>query len=83
MATFTVQQGKRYRATISLGLFERFAGNEMIAAKLREAGFADVQVTGRGGTRHAEAVWSGADTTAEMPSQITAVAEIPAPPGTA
>jgi len=25
MATFTVQQGKRYRATISLGFFERFA----------------------------------------------------------
>jgi len=83
MATFTVQQGKRYRATISLGLFERFAGNETIAAKLREAGFADVRVTGSGGTRHAEALWPAGDTTAEMPSQITAVAEIPAPPATA
>ena len=38
MATFTVQQGKRYSATISLGIFERFASNDTIAAKLREAG---------------------------------------------
>ncbi len=83
MATFTVQQGKRYRATISLGLFERFAGNETIAAKLREAGFSDVQVTGSGGTRHAEALWPGADASAEMPSQVASVAEMPAPAGPA
>ena len=83
MATFTVQQGKRYRATISLGLIERFASNEMIAAKLREAGFSDVQVTGSGGMRHAEALWPSADTTADMPAQIASVAEIPAAAGPA
>jgi hypothetical protein len=42
MATFTVQQGKRYRATISLGFFERFASNDTIAGKLRDAGFYEV-----------------------------------------
>jgi hypothetical protein len=83
MAAFTVQQGKRYRATISLGLFERFASNETIAAKLRDAGFSDVQVTGSGGTRYAEAIWPGADATAEMPSQIASVAEVPAASGPA
>ena len=83
MAAFTVQQGKRYRATISLGLFKRFASNETIAAKLRDAGFSDVQVTGSGGTRHAEAIWPGADATAEMPSQIASVAEVPAASGPA
>jgi hypothetical protein len=83
MAAFTVQQGKRYRATISLGLFERFASNETIAAKLRDAGFSDVQVTGSGGTRYAEAIWPGAVATAEMPSQIASVAEVPAASGPA
>jgi hypothetical protein len=56
MATFTVRQGKRYRATISLGFFERFASNDTIAAKSRDAGFYEVQVTGSGSTRYAEAL---------------------------
>jgi hypothetical protein len=76
MATFTVRQGKRYRATIMLGWLERWAGNDTIAGKLREAGFAEVKVDGSGGTRQAEALWPGPDTTAEMPSQITEVVEV-------
>ena len=76
MATFTVRQGRRYRATITLGWLERWAGNDTIAGKLRDAGFAEVKVEGSGGTRHAEAIWPGPDTTAEMPSQITEVIEV-------
>jgi hypothetical protein len=75
MATFTVKQGKRYRATIALGLVERLASNDMIADRLRAAGFTDVTVSGSGATRVAEARWSGADATAEMPNQITDVVE--------
>ena len=75
MATFTVKQGKRYRATIALGLVERLASNDMIADRLRAAGFTDITVSGSGATRVAEARWSGADATAEMPNQITAVVE--------
>jgi len=76
MATFTVRQGRRYRATITLGWLERWAGNETIAGKLRDVGFAEVKVEGSGGTRQAEALWPGSDTTAEMPSQITEVIEV-------
>ena len=76
MAVFTVRQGKRYRATISLGFFERWASNETIAEKLRAAGFSEVTVTGSGGTRMAEAVWPGPNATGEMPSQITEVIEV-------
>ena len=76
MGAFTVRQGRRYRATISLGMLESFAGNEMIADRLQEAGFAEVQVRGEGATRHAEARWPNADASAEMPRQITAVTEI-------
>lgn len=76
MAVFTVRQGKRYRATISLGWLERWAGNDTIAEKLRAAGFSEVTVTGSGGTRIAEAIWPGADSTGEMPAQITEVIEV-------
>lgn len=76
MAIFTVRQGKRYRAIITLGFFERWASNEMIAERLRAAGFAEVTVMGSGGTRAAEAVWPGPDTTGDMPSQISEVIEI-------
>jgi hypothetical protein len=76
MAIFAVLQGKRYRATISLGMLERFATNKMIADRLRAAGFSDISVTGSGATRLVEALWSGADTSAELPTQITWVAEL-------
>ena len=57
MATFTVRQGKRYRAKIQLGWLEAFASNELIAGKLRAAGFSGVGVSGSGETREAEALW--------------------------
>jgi hypothetical protein len=76
MAQFTVRQGRRYKATIKLGLLESFAGNELIAERLREAGFDDITVEGRGAMRYAEASWPNADTTAEMPAQISAVTEV-------
>ena len=76
MGTFTVRRGQRYRATLSLGLLESLADNEMIADRLRGAGFTNVSVAGSGGTRSAEASWPGEDATAELPSQITAVTEI-------
>jgi hypothetical protein len=76
MSTFTVRSGRRYRATISLGLLESLAGNDLIAERLRAAGFEEVNVRGSGGTRHAEALWSRDDATAEMPEQVSAVTEI-------
>ena len=76
MATFTVLQGKRYRATVTLGGIERWASNEMIAERLRTAGFSEVSVSGLGTARAAEALWPGPDSTAEMPAQITDVVEI-------
>jgi len=76
MAAFTVRQGKRYRASISLGLFERFASNETIAERLSAAGFSEISVTGSGASRLAEALWPGADASAEMPDQITQVVEL-------
>ena len=76
MATFTVRQGRRYRATISLGMLERLASNDTIAERLRAAGFSDVTVTGSGAVRIAEALWSNPDATADMPKQIATVAEV-------
>jgi hypothetical protein len=76
MAAFTVHHGKRYRATISLGVLERFASNDTIAERLRRAGFTDISVTGAGSTRIAEALWPASDATAELPKQVREVVEV-------
>ena len=63
MATFTVRKGKRYLSRISLTPFNRFATNRMVAAKLENAGFIDVEVNGSGGTRLALGYWPSEDAT--------------------
>jgi hypothetical protein len=73
MPSFTVRQGRRYRATLRLGFVERLASNDMIAGKLREAGFTEVSVSGSGAERVAEGLWPGPDATANMPSQVVDV----------
>ena len=78
--TFTVHQGKRYKARIALGFFEQVASNGMIAEKFGEVGFADVSVTGSGGEREAIGRWTGADTSAQLPPQVVAAVEIVEPP---
>lgn len=78
MPTFTVHQGRRYRATISLNWLEQLASNETVAQKLRDVGFSDVHVSGRGGTRRAEALWPVRDASAEIPAQIKSIEEVDA-----
>lgn len=73
---FKLERGKRYRTTITLGFVERLASNETIADKFRAAGFTDVAVTGQGGTRYAEGVWSSDDVRPTYPPQISEVAEV-------
>jgi hypothetical protein len=76
MSTFTVRQGVRYRATISLGMLQSLASNETIGDKFRALGFTEVAVMGEGETRTAEGVWLLADVTAPLPPEITTVTEL-------
>lgn len=78
MPLFTVRQGKRYRATISLSWVERLASNEMVAQKLRAVGFTEVRVSGHGNTRTADALWPAQDASAEIPTQIKSIEEVEA-----
>jgi hypothetical protein len=73
---FTAHQGKRYRATVSLGWIERLASNEIIAQKFRDLGFSDVQVVGRGNRRSVKALWSKEDATGEIPPRIKSIDEV-------
>ena len=50
-------QGQKYQATITLSGLEAFAPNDMVAIKLKDAGFKDVVVTGTSKTRTATGVW--------------------------
>jgi len=76
MRRYTVEKGKRYRATITLGLLQSVAPNDMVAARLREAGFTDVAVAGTGRTRTAEGLWPRESASAEIPSEITDITAI-------
>jgi hypothetical protein len=78
MATYTVRKGRRYRATIALGLLQSVASNDMIADRFRAAGFADVEVKGSGCTRTGQALWPHDDACADIPDEITSVEEIEA-----
>ena len=73
---FTVHQGKRYRATLSLSSVERMVDNDAIAQRFRALGFTRVRVSGSGATRKVEGVWPGKDMSANMPRQIVAVARL-------
>ena len=76
MAIYTVCKGKRYRATITLGFFQRLASNETVADKFREVGFTDVEVSGSGRNRLGKGLWPQEDATAEIPDEITSISEI-------
>ena len=78
MPVFTVHQGKRYQATISLNWVERLASNELVAQKSRDLGFSDVQVLGRGSTRSVQALWPAQDASSEIPAQIKSIEEVQA-----
>ncbi len=75
-AEFTVHQGKRYRATLSLNSVERLADNALIARKFRALGFSGVRVSGTGATRRVEGVWPRKDASAPLPPEIVAVARL-------
>ncbi len=80
MAKYTVRKGIYYWAEITLGFFERFASNAMIASKLAEIGFVDIDVQGEGRRREATALWPLDDATAEIPPQIIKIVERPVRP---
>jgi hypothetical protein len=75
MAQYTVRKGKWYIARISLSGFNRFATNRMVAAKLEDVGFANVEVEGSGGIRLATGYWPFDDATAEQPEEIVDIVE--------
>jgi hypothetical protein len=66
--------GKKYRAAIHLGMFEAVASNDTIKAKLAEAGFMGVTVTGSGRDRSAEGTWALATREVDdLPPQVKRV----------
>jgi hypothetical protein len=71
---FTVHQGKRYRATLSLNSVEQLADNAQIARKFRALGFSGVRVSGAGAIRRVEGIWPRKDVSATLPPQTVAVA---------
>ena len=76
MPEFTLGQGRRYRATLTLGWLEQIAGNDRIAAELAKAGFGDVVVQGDGETRVAQGVWTRESQEVALPEQVAELVEV-------
>lgn len=72
---YTIEQGKRYKATIELIGFQSWASNDMIKEKLEDYGFSEVTVAGDGSNRVAYASWFNETVTGEIPPQIIEVQE--------
>lgn len=75
-AKFTLVQGKNYRATITLTGFETWAGNDMIAGRLKDVGFQNIKISGEGAIRRGEGCWARATTSAEVDAHLSEIAEI-------
>ena len=74
---FTVRQGRRYKANVTLsGMEQMFANNYMIKGKLTDCGFKDVSIKGDGAKRTAEGVWAKADTSAELDPHLSNIVEV-------
>ncbi len=69
-----LEQGKKYSAHLSLGMLERLAGNDVIAAKLRQVGFTDVVVEGSGAKREATGIWPEGTREVALPEQVVGFA---------
>lgn len=76
MADFTVEKGKHYQATITLGMLQSMASNETVADKLREVGFTDVSVTGSGRMRIATGLWPGDTVSTAIPREISNISPL-------
>lgn len=73
---FSLKKGKRYKASIVLGMFERMVSNEQLAVELKNIGFTDIIVSGQGGVRYIVAKWDRADATREIPRQVHEIIEL-------
>ena len=70
-----VHQGKRYRATIALGLLS-LVSNATVADKVREVGFTAVEVSDSGRNRSGQGLWPTRTPRRKCPREITSVKEI-------
>jgi len=74
--TFTVYQGHRYSATVTLTGLDQLASNSMIEEKLTQLGFSGVSVSGAGATRQATGIWTGPDTTVQLDPRLSNVVDL-------
>lgn len=66
-----------YKATIRLSALQSFASNAMVADKLTQHGFTNVNVTGSGKERTATGTWSKPTTKeGKTPAEVIAIEKI-------
>lgn len=71
-----LKKNTRYQANITLGTLESFANNELVAAKLRDAGFVNVVVLGTGKQRTATGLWPKETVNVTLPQQVIGIKEL-------
>lgn len=76
MDTIEVEKNCNYEAAIQLSGVQAFATNDMVAAKLKEVGFINVQVHGYGTKRKATGHWPREHSRANKPPEILSIKKI-------
>ena len=71
---FTLHKGKRPKSCWAC--LSRWASNDMVVRQMADVGFTEVEVTGDGRKREANALWPLEDATADTPRQIKRIVEI-------
>lgn len=74
--SFHVKSCERYRALITLGMFESFASDDDIKAKLEDVGLVNVTVVGEGRYRWAFGTWPGEEQDVDLPGEVSQVEDM-------
>jgi hypothetical protein len=72
----TLEQYKKYGATVNLNGFEKFAVNVTVEHKFKGLGFTNVVSTGSGATRKVSGVWSKETQEIEVPEQVSEITQL-------
>lgn len=73
---FNLRKGKRYKASLVLGMFQSAVSNDTLKKELAKVGFTDIVMSGKSYIRYVTASWDRDDAEREIPREVHQIIEI-------